>query len=83
MITGIVPTNLETHKKYSLSRRSKKSHEGCRFSIEESPLEGKNLRILEDNCEKTCGGHFAFEITLHKVSKEEYAWSSIQKYVNH
>ena len=40
-------------------------------------------KVLEENHEGVCGGHFALSITLHKVLQEGYIWPIIQKDVHH
>ncbi|MCO5578412.1 hypothetical protein L7F22_032254 [Adiantum nelumboides] len=40
-------------------------------------------RVLEENHEGACGGHFALKITLHKILQEGYVWPSLHKDVHH
>ena len=47
------------------------------------PWKEELYRVLEENHEGACGGHFAFKITLHKILQEGYVWPSLQKDVHH
>ena len=47
------------------------------------PWKEEIYKILEENHEGSCGGHFAMKIMLHKILQEGYVWPSIQKDVNH
>ena len=42
----------------------------------------KIYKVLEENHEGPCGGHISFNITLHKILQEGYAWPNMQKDVH-
>ncbi|MCO5608154.1 hypothetical protein L7F22_062360 [Adiantum nelumboides] len=47
------------------------------------PWKEEIYKVLEENHEGSCGGHFASKITLHKILQEGYVWPSIQRDVHH
>ena len=47
------------------------------------PWKEELYKVLEENHEGACGGHFAFKTTLHKILQEGYVWPSLQKDVHH
>lgn len=56
---------------------------GTYLVLRRVPWKEEIYRILEDNHEGACGGHFAMKITLHKILQEGYVWPSIQQDVYH
>ena len=82
---------MEKHKKYGFVRRAKKYMlmdyvlymRGADCVLRRVPWKEELYKVLEENHEGACGGHFAFKITLHKILQEGYVWPSIQKDVNH
>ena len=89
LLTGIVPKNIEKARKYGFMCRAYNYKligdtlymRGA--DLERVPWKEELYRILEENHEGACGGHFSFKITLHKIFQEGYVWRSIQKDVNH
>ena len=47
------------------------------------PWKEELYRVLDENYEGACGGHFAFKITLQKILQEGYVWPSVQKDIQH
>ena len=47
------------------------------------PWKEELYKVLQENHEGACGGHFASKITLHKILQEGYVWPSLQKDVHH
>ena len=47
------------------------------------PWKEELYKVLEENHEGACGGHFAFKIALQKILQEGYVWPSVQKDIHH
>ena len=56
---------------------------GADLVLRRVPWKTEIYKILEENHEGSCGGHFSFKISLHKILQEGYAWPSMQKDVHH
>ena len=91
-MTGTLPSNIASSKKYGFITRVHKFvvligdvlfMRGVDMSLRRVPWKEEVYRIWEANHEGSCGGHFAFRITLHKILQEGYVCPSIQKDVNH
>lgn len=91
LLMSRLPEGLETTKKYALLRKAGKYTllndvpftKGADLMLRRVPWKEEIYRILRDNPEGSCGGHYAFKITLHKVLQEGYVWPSIQRDVAH
>ena len=91
LLTGSLPEGLDTAKKYAFLRKARKYTllndvlfmKGADFMLRRVPWKEEIYRILRDNHEGSCSGHFAFKITLDKILQEGYVWPSIQKDVDH
>ena len=87
LLTGVIPKVIEKAKKYGFLRRAYKYKligdtlymKGADLVLRRVPWKEELYRILEENHEGPCGGHFSFKITLHKILQEGYVWPSIQK----
>ncbi|MCO5591085.1 hypothetical protein L7F22_045062 [Adiantum nelumboides] len=88
---GLLPTELEKSKKYAFLRRAKRYMlvgdslymKGADLVMRRVPWKEEIYKVLEENHEGSCGGHFASKITLHKILQEGYVWPSIQRNVHH
>ena len=91
LLTGIIPKTIEKSKKYGFVRRASKYKliadvlymQGADLVLRRVPWKEELYKVLEENHEGACGGHFALKITLHKILQEGYVWPSIQKDVHH
>ena len=91
LLTGVIPKVIEKVKKYGFVRRACKYKligdtlymQGADLVLRRVPWKEELYRVLEENHEGACGGHFALKITLHKILQEGYVWPSIQKDVHH
>ena len=91
LLTGIIPKDFEKSKKYGFVRRASKYKligdtlymQGADLVLRRVPWKEELYKVLEENHEGACGGHFAFKITLHKILQEGYVWPSVQKDVHH
>ncbi|MCO5607106.1 hypothetical protein L7F22_061298 [Adiantum nelumboides] len=89
--TGLLPAELEKSKKYAFFRRAKRYMlvgdnlymKGADLVMRRVPWKEEIYKVLEENHEDSCGGHFASKITLHKILQEGYVWPSIQHDVHH
>ncbi|MCO5548812.1 hypothetical protein L7F22_002274 [Adiantum nelumboides] len=89
--TGLLPTELEKSKKYAFLRHAKRYMlvadslymKEADIVMRRVPWKEEIYKVLEENHEGSCGGHFASKITLHKILQEGYAWPSIQRDVHH
>ncbi|MCO5602837.1 hypothetical protein L7F22_056976 [Adiantum nelumboides] len=89
--TGLLPAELEKSKKYAFLRRAKRYvfvgdslyMKGADLVMQRVPWKEEIYKVLEENHEGSCGGHFASKITLHKILQEGYVWPSIQRDVHH
>ncbi|MCO5551876.1 hypothetical protein L7F22_005382 [Adiantum nelumboides] len=89
--TGLLPTELEKSKKYAFLRRAKRYMlvgdslymKGADLVMRRVPWKEEIYKVLEENHEGSCGGHFASKITLHKILQEGYVWPSIRRDVYH
>ncbi|MCO5570045.1 hypothetical protein L7F22_023759 [Adiantum nelumboides] len=89
--TGLLPAELEKSKKYAFLRRAKRYMlvgdslymKGADLVMRRVPWKEEIYKVLEENHEGSCGGHFASKITLHKILQEGYVWPSIQRDVHH
>ncbi|MCO5555449.1 hypothetical protein L7F22_008994 [Adiantum nelumboides] len=78
-------------KKYAFMRKARKYKilddvlymKGSDLILRCVPWKEEIYKILEENHEGSCGGHFAVKIMLHKILQEGYVWPSIQRDVNH
>ena len=85
LLTGIFPEGIEKAKKYNFVRRASRYKmigdvlymRGADLVLRRVPWKEELYRVLEENHEGACGGHFAFKITLQKILQEGYVWSSI------
>ncbi|MCO5586148.1 hypothetical protein L7F22_040087 [Adiantum nelumboides] len=88
---GLLPTELEKSKKYAFLRRAKRYMlvgdslymKGVDLVMRRVPWKEEIYKVLEEKHEGSCGGHFASNITLHKILQEGYVWPSIQRDVHH
>ncbi|MCO5570329.1 hypothetical protein L7F22_024048 [Adiantum nelumboides] len=88
---GLLPAELEKSKKYAFLHRAKRYMlvgdslymKGADIVMRRVPWKEEIYKILEENHEGSCGGHFASKITLHKILQEGYVWPSIQRDVHH
>ncbi|MCO5548625.1 hypothetical protein L7F22_002085 [Adiantum nelumboides] len=91
LLTGVVPKDIEKPKKYGFLRRAYKYKLigdglymlGADKVLRRVPWKEELYKVLEENHEGACGGHFALKITLHKILQEGYVWPSLQKDVYH
>ena len=91
LLTGLVPKTFDKAKKYGFIRRAYKYKligdtlymQGDDLVLRRVPWKEELYRVLEENHEGACGGHFALKITLHKILQEGYVWPSVQKDVHH
>ncbi|MCO5584219.1 hypothetical protein L7F22_038143 [Adiantum nelumboides] len=91
LLTGVVPKDIEKPKKYGFLRRAYKYKLigdvlymlGADLVLRRVPWKEEVYKVLEENHEGACGGHFALIITLHKILQEGYVWPSLQKDVYH
>ncbi|MCO5555446.1 hypothetical protein L7F22_008991 [Adiantum nelumboides] len=89
--TGLLPAELEKSKKYAFLRHAKRYMlvgdslymKGADLVMRRVPWKEEIYKVLEENHEGSCGGHFASKITLHKILQEGYVWPSIQRDVHH
>ena len=75
LLTGIIPPGIEKSRKYGFLRRA--SHykligdtlymKGADLVLRQVPWKEELCRILEENHEGACGGHFSLKIPLHKI----------------
>ncbi|MCO5581829.1 hypothetical protein L7F22_035718 [Adiantum nelumboides] len=73
--TGLLPAELEKSKKYAFLHRAKRYMlvgdslymKGADLVMRRVPWKEEIYKILEENHEGSCGGHFASKITLHKI----------------
>lgn len=91
LLTGLVLESLDKAKKYGFIRIACKYRligdtlymKGADLVLRRVPWKEELYRVLEENHEGACGGHFAFKITLHKILQEGYVWPSLKKDVQH
>ena len=85
MLAGIIPQEIEKSRKYGFLRRASHSlyMKGADLVLQRVPWKEELSRVLEENHEGACGGHFAFKITLQKILQEGYVWPSVQKDIRH
>lgn len=91
LLTGLIPKGIEKAKKYGFLRRVARYKLigdvlymlGADLVLRRVPWKEELYRVLEENHEGACGGHFAFKVTLHKILQEGYVWPSLQKDVHH
>ena len=91
LLTWVIPVVIEKSKKYGFVRRATKYKligdtlymKGADLVLRRVPWKEELYRVLEENHEGACGGHFSFKTTLHKILQEGYVWPSIRKDVNH
>ena len=91
LMTGRLPEGLETSKKYGFLRKAGRYTllrdvlfmRGADMVLRRVPWKEEIYKVLEENHEGSCGGHYALKITLHKILQEGYVWPSIQKDVYH
>ena len=91
LLTGIIPQAIEKTKKYGFVHRASKYKligdmlymQGADLVLRRVPWKEELYRVLEENHEGACGGHFAFKITLQKILQEGYVWPSVQKDIQH
>ncbi|MCO5607224.1 hypothetical protein L7F22_061417 [Adiantum nelumboides] len=91
LLAGILPEGLLSSKKYALMKNASKYKilddflymKGSDLILRRVPWKEELYKILEENHEEFCGGHFAMKIMLHKILQEGYVWPSIQQDVNH
>ena len=91
LLTGIIPEDIQKSKKYGFVRRASKYKligdvlymKGADLVLRRVPWREELYRVLEENHEGACGGHFALKITLHKILQEGYVWPSLHKDVHH
>ncbi|MCO5554703.1 hypothetical protein L7F22_008236 [Adiantum nelumboides] len=91
LLTSILPEGLLSSKKYAFMKNAKKYKmlddvlymKGSDLVLRRVPWKEEIYKILEENREGSCGGHFAMKIMLHKILQEGYVWPSIQRDVNH
>ncbi|MCO5554918.1 hypothetical protein L7F22_008456 [Adiantum nelumboides] len=89
--TDLLPAELEKSKKHAFLRRAKRYMlvgdslymKGTDLVMRRVPWKEEIYKVLEENHEGSCGGHFASKITLHKILQEGYVWPSIQRDVHH
>ena len=75
LLTGVIPKVIEKAKKYGFVRRACKYKligdtlymKGANLVLRHVPWKEELYRVLEENHEGACGGHFTFKITLHKI----------------
>ncbi|MCO5579087.1 hypothetical protein L7F22_032939 [Adiantum nelumboides] len=78
--TGLLPTELDKSKKYAFLRRAKRNMlvgdslymKGAELVMRRVPWKEESYKVLEENHEGSCGGHFSSKITLHKILQEGY-----------
>ena len=91
LLIAIIPTVIKKAKKYRFVRKATKYKligdtlymKGADLVLRRVPWKEKIYRVLEENHEGACGGHFSFKITLPKILQEGYAPPSMQKNVHH
>ncbi|MCO5590464.1 hypothetical protein L7F22_044434 [Adiantum nelumboides] len=91
LLTGVVPKDIENPKKYGFLLRAYKYKLigdvlymlGVDMVLRHVPWKEELYKVLEENHEGTCGGHFALKITLHKILQEGYVWPKLHKDVYH
>ncbi|MCO5614358.1 hypothetical protein L7F22_068637 [Adiantum nelumboides] len=91
LLTGVVPKDIEKPNKYGFLRRAYKYKLigdvlymlGVDLVLRRVPWKEELYKVLEENHEGACGGHFALKITLHKILQEGYVWPSLHKDVYH
>lgn len=91
LLTGLIPQGIEKSKRYSFVRRACRYKligdvlymQGADLVLRRVPWKEELYKVLEENHEGACGGHFALKITLHKILQEGYVWPSVQKDVHH
>ena len=74
-MTWVIPKVIEKAKKYVFVQRACKSKligdtlcmKEVDLVLRHVPWKEELYRVLEENHEGACGGHFAFKITLHKI----------------
>ena len=75
LTTGIIPKDIEKSKKYGFVHRACQYKlicdvlymQGDELILRQVPWNKELYRVFEDNHEGPCNGHFALEITLHKI----------------
>ncbi|MCO5597162.1 hypothetical protein L7F22_051238 [Adiantum nelumboides] len=80
LLTGVVPKDIEKPKKYGFLRRDYKYKLigdvlymlGADLVLRRVPWKEELYKVLEENHEGACGGHFALKISLHKILQEGY-----------
>ena len=90
LLTSIILVGVEKAKKYGFVIRAWKYiliddalyMRGANLVLWRVPWKEELYKILEENHESACGGHFSFKITLHNILQEGYVWPSVHKDVN-
>ena len=75
LLTGVIPKVIEKAKKYGFLHKAYKYKligdtlymKGADLVLRRVPWKEELCKILEENDEGACGGHFSFKITLHKI----------------
>ena len=75
LLTGVIPNVIEKAKRYGFVRRASKYKLigdilymlGADLVLMRVPWKEEIYKVLEENHEGACGGHFSFKITLHKI----------------
>ncbi|MCO5582167.1 hypothetical protein L7F22_036057 [Adiantum nelumboides] len=86
LLIGVILAVIEKAKKYGFVHRASRYKligdvlyiKGVDLGLRRVPWKEELYRVLEENHEGACGGHFTFKITLHKIL-QDYVWPSIQK----
>ena len=85
MLTSIIPQAIEKSKRYGFVHTTSKYRligdvlymKGAHLVLRHVPWKEELYKVLEENHEGACGGHFAMKITLHKILQEGYVWPSV------
>ncbi|MCO5584218.1 hypothetical protein L7F22_038142 [Adiantum nelumboides] len=91
LLPGVVSNDIEKPNKYGFLRRAYKYKLigdvlymlGADLVLRRVPWKEELYKVLEENHEGACGGHFALKNTLHKILQEGYVWPCLQKDVYH
>ena len=75
LMTGLIPKEVEKSKKYGFLYGARKYTligdvlymQGADLVLRCVPWKEELYKVLEENHEGACGGHFALKITLHKI----------------
>ena len=85
LLTCIIPQAIEKTKKYGFVHKASNYKligyvlymQGADLVLRHVPWKEELYKVLEENHEGACGGHFAMKITLHKILQEGYVWPSV------